>query len=300
MAEIRSKLRIQTQEPDLELMTRAQEIENQVREELSVQLRCYTEEIAKALETVAQIDIEMAKAKLAITYSCCRPEYTDSEISYEGLYNPKLKVALECQNKEIQPIDISLGYTPILLTGINMGGKTVLLKSLALAQLMSQYGFYVPARRALITPVTHILCSMNDDQDELKGLSSFAAEMQNIDLILSTIEKGKRLLILVDELARTTNPTEGRALVSAFLSMVSHSDNFTIVTSHYDGITAPCRRLRVKGLRQEPLASATNIEQWIDYRLVDDNSEHAPQEAIRIAQLLGINPEFIEEAKKAL
>jgi DNA mismatch repair protein MutS2 len=62
------------------------------------------------------------------------------------LFNPEVAEALRLKNKKYQPVDINLTDGPALITGANMGGKTVLLKSVALAQYMFQYGFFVPAR----------------------------------------------------------------------------------------------------------------------------------------------------------
>ena len=204
---------------------------------------------------------------------------------------------MELQSKEIQSIDVELNHSPMLLTGINMGGKTLVLRTLALAQLLTQFGFFVPAESAHVVLVKQVLGSMEDNQDQQHGLSSYAAEMKRIDHILKVSKQIQPCLVLVDELARTTNPTEGRALVSAFLQLMSQRSHFTVLTSHYDGIDARCERWRVKGLKAGADWGIQSLGDAIDYRLVRDDSEHAPQEALKIATLLDVDQELISLAK---
>ncbi len=67
-----------------------------------------------------------------------------------------------------------------------------------------------------------------------KGLSSFAAEMRNIDAIVKASRKEKRFLALVDEPARTTNPTEGTALVSALVKLLQDKEMSLVIVTHYN------------------------------------------------------------------
>jgi dsDNA-specific endonuclease/ATPase MutS2 len=135
----------------------------------------------------------------------------------------------------------------------------------------------------------------------LQGLSSFAAEMKNVNEILSETAANKRLLVLIDELARTTNPAEGSAIVSAMLDMLSERNVCSFITTHYDKITSDCRRLRVRGLiENSEIKDEKNIEQYIDYSLVRETETNIPHEAIRIAEMLGVNSELIRKAKEKI
>lgn len=182
-----------------------------------------------------------------------------------------------------------------------MSGKTIFLKSIAFAQYMFQFGMFVPARKATICPVEEIFFSIGDQSSELSGLSSFAFEILTIHHIIQETKKERKLLILVDELARTTNPSEGVLLVNAFLEMMNRYPNFTIITTHYSGIKAPCRRLRVKGLQIDEKVESLNpkdLNQYMDYTLVEILHEDVPQEALKISRLLGVDADFLELTKK--
>ncbi|MDR1348124.1 MAG: DNA mismatch repair protein MutS [Prevotellaceae bacterium] len=277
------------------------ELEDTIRKQLCEKLHPYSLYLNTALSKTAYLDILLAKAKQAITECFCKPRIVDKTTSYKALFNPQLKDLLQKQGKKYQSVDILFGQYPTLITGINMGGKTVLLKTLALSQYLCQYGFYVPAAEAEIVPVDKIMICMSDEQNHLQGLSSFAAEMKNVDAILSEIDVNKHLLVLIDELARTTNPAEGSAIVNAMLDMLSERKVCSFITTHYDKIISSCRRMRVRGLinSNEPV-DEKNMEKHIDYSFVEETQINAPHEAIRIAEMLGVNNELIKKSKEYL
>lgn len=285
------------------------EIEQEIRQKLSEHLLPYAQILLASLRTIAYIDLIFAKAEFAKRFELCKPTISQEITGYKGIFNPEVKEQLNEKGGRYQPVDIVFGKYPTLITGINMGGKTLMLKTLALSQLLFQYGFYVPAFQAAIAPVTDIMHSLSDEQNQLQGLSSFASEMKRIDQIIKTIETDTDILVLIDELARTTNPKEGVAIVSAMLEILQENRISSFITTHYD-VSTQCRRLRVKGLKDNysPMASgqmmrADTVRQLlnaIDYTLIDDQNGGTPNEAIRIAEMLGISEKLIDMAKKTL
>lgn len=181
-----------------------------------------------------------------------------------------------------------------------MSGKTVLLKSLSLSQHLFQFGFYVPAEKAQIAISDRIFCLIDDQQNERHGLSSFATELLNMNTIIETVKQGSRTLVLVDELARTTNPEEGKQLVNAFVEMMQRYHTMAVVTTHYGNIPAQCRRLRVKGLSLPTLPAhitPKDLNRYMDYALEETTATDVPTEALRIAEFFHIDQEFLELAK---
>ncbi|MDR1553155.1 MAG: DNA mismatch repair protein MutS [Prevotellaceae bacterium] len=301
LAVLRKSLKGKAENQSPESYQKIIEIEDEIRKQLCESLQPHAHDLNMALSQIAYLDILIAKAKQARTEHFCKPRIVDKNTSYKALFNPQIKNLLHGQGKKYQPVDISFGQYPTLITGINMGGKTVLLKTLALSQYLCQYGFYVPATEAEIALVDEIMICMDDEQNHLQGLSSFAAEMKNINKILSEINTCKPLLVLIDELARTTNPAEGSAIVNAMLDILCEHNVCSFITTHYDKITSDCRRLRVRGLiATNDFINEKNIEQHIDYSLVEEAQANVPHEAIRIAEILGVNDELIEKAKKYL
>ena len=273
-----------------EFRFKAQKVEDKVRAYLSEQLHPYRAAIARNLDTLARFDLALAKARLATDWHCCRPEVADHSELFQ-LSNPEVAAALAEKGRHFQPIDIRFRQETILVTGANMAGKSVLLKTLALTQYLFQFGFYIPARKASLRVVEEIITSIGDHQSELSGLSSFAVEILTIDKIIQQGRAGKHILALVDELARTTNPEEGKLLVGNFIHLTTQLGITAIVTTHYSGIEATCRRLRVKGLQltEGQIITAANIGDYMDYSLVETEADEVPMEAFTIARLLGVD-----------
>lgn len=277
-------------------------LEDKIREDLAEKLSTHSKAIENAFLALVKLDILIAKAQQAIDWELCKPMISE-KTAFKALFNPEIKKLLQKEGKNFQPIDIELHRKTNLITGANMGGKTLLLKTIGLAQILFQFGFYIPACKAQMNIVDKILISIGDEQNEQKGLSSFAAEMMQIDSIIKEIKKGGNLLILIDEPARTTNPDEGKAIVNAIVEYISAHQTRALVTTHYNGIRAESRKLRVKGFiknKNKENIDINNINRFMDYSLVEDRDEKVPREALNIASILGVEKELIENAKKYL
>ena len=127
--------------------------------------------------------------------------------------------------------------------------------------------------------------------------------MLRVNAIVQDVKAGKNALILIDELARTTNPTEGKAIVNAMLDFLTDKGARSLITSHYSGIKARCKKMRVKGFVKEHVQgqlTINNINEFIDYSLIEDTLDSVPQEAMRIARILGVDEELLDKAEEFL
>ena len=290
LRDLRSQMR-QHPEQQEALLVEASELEAGVRDDLSKQLYPYTSAIEQALQVLASIDVCLAKARQIQELGLCFPSIADDGMTdYRGLFNPQVKESLAMRGRSFQPVNIGFGQQPTLITGANMGGKTVVLKTVTMCQLLSQFIFGIPAASAAIAVKDEIRFCIGDDQSVEKGLSSFAAEMKNIDAVIKLSRGGGRLLALIDEPARTTNPTEGAALVTALLRVLAGKHISLLMTTHYDIEPGSARCLRVKGFDSGKM----------DYTLVEVHDGEAPHEALNIAESLGIDNEWIEQARVLL
>jgi dsDNA-specific endonuclease/ATPase MutS2 len=274
-----------------DLLLQANELEEGVRQDLSKQLHPFATAISQAQIALARIDVNLAKAmqmrQMGLTFPVLSQ---DGTTAYKAMFHPQVKEALATRGREFQPVDIAFGGHPTLITGANMGGKTVVLKTLTLCQLLFQFGFGIPAASAQIAVKDEIHFCIGDEQSVEKGLSSFAAEMKNIDAVIKASRENKKLLALIDEPARTTNPTEGAALVTALLQVLAGKDMSLVMTTHYDIEPGDARCLRVKGFENGTM----------DYQLVEVQDGEVPHEALNIAQSLGIDSEWIDTARNLL
>lgn len=285
------------------LLTKAEKFEFEVRVDLCKEIKREHSNLEKALHNIAHLDIIISKALQANRYELCRPQISEDVTEYKALFNPEIKDNLKKQRRVYQPIDIKLNKSVCFITGANMAGKTVILKTIALSQYLTQFGFFVPAKEASVTIVDKIMISIGDEQSEHNGLSSFASEMVKIDKMVQEAQKKSNVLILIDELARTTNPVEGRAIVNAVANILYENNIRSLITTHYSGLSSQCRKLRVKGLDKDIKAgeiNRDNINNYIDYSLIEDEVGVTPHEALRIAQMLGINEQIISKAQTEL
>lgn len=269
------------------------EIENNVREMLCKKIKPFKDKILKAINTVALLDVSIAKGELNKLLNLTKPTINKSlSISYTKVFNPIVKQALNKNGKDFQAIDINLDSTTSLITGANMAGKTVILKTLALCQYMIQFGFFVPCEKCCVCLVNEVLTSIGDNQNENEGLSSFASEILNLNDIVKKVKTKQTYLVLVDELARTTNPIEGVRLLNGFIKTLSMGCSLNVITTHYSDIKVKCRRLRVKGFNKENISCTIdikNLSDYIDYSLIEDTTNTTPNEALNLCKILGID-----------
>ena len=262
-----------------------------VYDSYSEELREYAGDLSVALRNLSFLDILIAKAGQMKKLGLCFPVVVeDGETFYNGMFNPAVRDALMAKGKEYMPVDIEFEREPVTIIGANMGGKTVVLKSLALNQLLTQFGFGVAAHDCCVNLVGEVALCIGDDQSMEKGISSFAAEMMAINKVVLKIREGRNLLALVDEPARTTNPVEGTALVEGLLDVLGQIKGGFVLTTHYNILNGNVKRYRVKGLRG-------NI---MDYTLEVTHCGDVPHEAVAIAESLGIDPQWIECTKRNL
>lgn len=273
------------------LQQRNDELENGVRQELAHKLAGKAKKLEHTLKNLSLLDIMIATVAQMKELGLCFPAIVEGgETFYRGMFNPMVKAAVEQRGAAYVPVDISFEKKPVTIIGANMGGKSVVLKTLALNQIAAQFGFGVAAQNCCVNIVDKILFSIGDDQNAEKGISSFAAEMLAINEIVESIRRGDNLLALLDEPARATNPIEGTALVEGLLEVIGKSKGGTVVATHYNIKNDNIKRYRVAGLKDGRM----------DYRLIETESGDVPHEAVAIAEQLGVNKEWIESTKKYL
>lgn len=285
------------QEASRKLYCECLDLEDKVREELCCRIRPLIPKIKQAMENIAQTDVAFAKAVLAEELHLNKVSIDETaEIKYRNMFHPVVKRLMTKSGRRYQDIDVQVDERVLLITGANMAGKTMILKTLALNQLLLQYGFFLACESGEVCLVESVQCSIGDGQNEEQGLSSFAWEIKTLDNIIKTMRQGGRHLVLVDELARTTNPIEGKKLVEGFIKVCSEQSSLAVVTTHYSNIQAPCRSMRVKGFMHQNLTPPIDIDRisdHIDYSLIESDNRQVPTEALNLCRLLAVDDDWI-------
>lgn len=296
-----------------ELNAEIEQEEERVREMLSRKIAEKEAVLLENCEKMGALDLALARAIYAMKHDLTKPEIVEEHvISFEDGRNLQVEDIIREKGKTYCPISLSLADGVTMITGANMGGKTISLKLAGQIPILAQYGFFVPAKHAKIGLSNYMQILIGDSQSVERGLSSFGSEMEELKEIL---DKGQeRSLILIDEIASGTNPTEGTALTKSLVDYLIEKPYISLITTHFESVTErkDIVNMQVRGLadcnftllnREIQHANRRDriniISKYMDYRLYRVDSEaQVPKEALSIAAMLGINKEIIEGAKK--
>lgn len=197
---------------------------------LTEEIRYVREELRADYEALASLDAYQARSLYAKATSSICPELIDDGFRIFGGRHPLLLAAGE---GEVVPMDViqDADTTVTVISGANMGGKTVALKIAGLFPLMTRCGIMIPAREGTqVHPFPRIMADIGDEQDIRSRVSSFSGHMLKIKTIMDNAGPGD--LVLLDELGGATDPDEGSALAMAIVDELTTRNVRVVVTTH--------------------------------------------------------------------
>ncbi|KGJ48695.1 hypothetical protein KD33_13260 [Clostridium sp. NCR] len=288
-----------------------------IRKALTEELYNYLIDVKENTTNIGKLDLLIAKADLAIKYNAIKPSINEeNKIYFKDLVNPNLQRILDLQGKKYIPISIELDKKITIISGANMGGKSVSMKTIALNLYLFQCGFFIFAKEANLCILDFIYLVSDDMQDINKGLSTFGAEIIKLKEITKLI-KLRDGFIALDEFARGTNPIEGRLLLKSICEYFKQYNSISLISTHLDDINISdvdyyqvigLRNVNFEGLkRQINLKIGTDkssngvkiLQEYMDYRMEKVSKEtKVPKDAINICKLLGLDNEIINIANK--
>ena len=199
--------------------------------ELSDTIRPLAAPLRDALDALVELDDLYARARYAVRYRC---EGTRLRAPGQGfVVRDGRHPLLLAQGIDVVPFDLVMdpGERTMLVSGPNTGGKTVLLKALALFSAMLQAGIPVPAAAPTeIATYDDVFADIGDEQSIEASLSTFSAHLKNLGEILRSATDAS--LVVIDELGSGTDPLEGAALGGAILEALTTRGAMTVATTH--------------------------------------------------------------------
>ena len=194
----------------------------------------YYPHLNKICKFIAYLDYLTNVAFVSKLYGYYRPiikQETSSYLEAEELRHPIIE-KIHDQVKYVAN-DVILGKNSIngmLLYGVNAVGKSSLMKSVGIAIVMAQAGFYVPAKKFTYSPYHQLFTRISNNDNIFKGQSSFAVEMTELRTILKRADN--KSLVLGDELCSGTETISGTALVAAGIKRLSSLNTSFIFATH--------------------------------------------------------------------
>lgn len=196
----------------------------------------YTPVMERLAELLGNVDALAALSRVVLSAPCnfTRPKISDdgNEFVIKGATHI-LVVANSEKSFVANDLDMEKETSRLhLITGPNMGGKSTYIRSVALIALLNQVGSFVPCQSATLPIFDSVMCRVGASDMQLRGISTFMAEMLEAASILNTASE--KSLVIVDELGRGTSTSDGFGIAWAIARHLAEETRcFTLFATHF-------------------------------------------------------------------
>jgi len=290
--------------------------------EMTERLGEHAAELMEAVHTLAELELQFAKARFAEDYDCVAvkllgpepaaadagassgapfvPSVGMSGTSCDALVlrnarHPLLERTLKARGAAVVPLSIELDaqHRQVVISGPNTGGKTVALKTVGLLALMAQSGIPVSADRAELPIFDAVFADIGDYQSIEQNLSTFSAHISNIEFI--SHHATAHSLVLLDELGSATDPQEGAALSVSIADFFRRAAGLSIISTHHTALkvyaaNTPGVLNAAVGFDEQTLVPTYELRMGVP----------GASAGINIAKQLGLNSDIVAEARRRL
>ena len=179
---------------------------------------------------------ELTDKIIAKKMPMCKAEIVSAdkrECSFKEIYNLKLAIKnvlgdnIDIVTNEMEFDDDKRIF---ILTGPNRGGKTIFTQAVGLAMLMAQWGVYVPASKAVLSPCDNIYTHFPADENNTVDLGRLGEESKRLSEIFDVATQ--RSLLLLNESLATTNVAEGLFIAKDVVKAMIYLGTRAIFNTH--------------------------------------------------------------------
>ncbi len=277
-----------------------EQLEVDLYRRLCRQLSESLEAINRLAHGIAQVDVFVALAEVAVRNRYVRPDINNgNEISIKDGRHPVVEQVLETGG--YVPNDVYLSTDDarvIVLTGPNMAGKSTFIRQVAVITLMAQIGSFVPAAATTIGLTDRIFSRVGLQDDLTTGQSTFMVEMVETAAILN--QATPRSLVVLDEIGRGTSTYDGLSIARAVIEHLHNDPRLSckcLFATHYHELTELAQTL--PGVRNFNVAV---VEEGNDvvflHRIVPGGADRSY--GVHVARLAGLPPAVISRAWEVL
>ena len=276
-------------------------MELELYEELSDSIKASCDDIVKCANAIAEIDVAMSLADLAVEHNYCRPIVDDS-LCFEviGGRHPVVEEAIRKDNSGVFVANDCYMNNEKgnlwLITGPNMAGKSTYLRQNAVIVIMAQMGAFVPCQSAHIGVVNKIFSRVGASDDLAKGRSTFMVEMVETAGILNQADE--RSFVILDEIGRGTATFDGLSIAWAVVEYLHEINRCrTLFATHYHELTSLSTKLSRLSLHCMKIKEF-NDDVIFMHEVVDGAADRSY--GIYVAKLAGLPKSLIRRADQVL
>ncbi|HVF29752.1 MAG TPA: DNA mismatch repair protein MutS [Pyrinomonadaceae bacterium] len=274
-------------------------LEAELFDQIRSAVRAETHKLQSTARALATLDVLASLAETAARRNYVAPVLHDGdEIEIKGGRHPVVEASLR---DSFVPNDVYLNNSTdrlLIVTGANMGGKSTILRQIALIQIMAQIGSFVPASFARLPVIDRVWTRVGASDDLASGRSTFMVEMTETAAILNSATP--RSLVLLDEIGRGTSTFDGLSIAWAVAEYLHNSPEHsakTLFATHYHELTELAENL--PGAKNYQLtATERNGEVVFLHKL--QKGKASKSYGIAVARLAGLPGSVIERAKDVL
>jgi len=274
-------------------------LEAEIFSDVRSRVRAETHRLQSTARALATLDVLASLAETAARRNYVAPTLHDGdEIEIKGGRHPVVEAALR---DSFVPNDAYLNNSTdrlLIVTGANMGGKSTILRQIALIQVMAQIGSFVPASFARLPIIDRVWTRVGASDDLASGRSTFMVEMTETAAILNNATP--RSLILLDEIGRGTSTFDGLSIAWAVAEYLHNSPEHsakTMFATHYHELTELAESL--PGAKNYQL-TATERSGEVVFLHKLEKGKASKSYGIAVARLAGLPANVIERAKDVL
>lgn len=252
------------------------------------------------IKSVSNIDclVALTKTSETIGFPSCRPTFEENKNGF--LLFTDLRHPCFVGTNNFIPNDVHLGGENAnfgLLTGANAAGKSTLMRTTALAVILSQLGCYIPASQAHLSPIDKIMTRLGANDNIMQGKSTFFVELSETKKLLSNATANS--LVILDELGRGGSSSDGFAIAEAVLHhLASHVQPVGFFATHYGSLGLSFQNHpQIKPLRMGIVVDQTSRNITFLYKLEDGSAPGSF--GMNVAAMCGIAAAIVDNAEVA-
>ena len=262
-------------------------------------IRAETRPLQSMARALATLDALCSLAEVASKHDYVCPVLHDGdEIEIKNGRHPVVEASIK---ETFIPNDVYMNNSTdrlLVVTGANMGGKSTILRQIALIQILAQIGSFIPATSAKLPILDRIWTRVGASDDLASGRSTFMVEMTETASILHNATP--RSLILLDEIGRGTSTFDGLSIAWAVAEYLHNSPEHsakTLFATHYHELTELAENL--PGAKNYQI-TATEKDSEVVFLHKLQKGKASKSYGIAVAKLAGMPISVVQRAKDVL